>query len=58
MLGGLKMRTNGKELEENIGNVEYVYKYGVDTVTLQTCIAILSKALLYILRNMREDRRS
>lgn len=41
------MRENGKELEENIGNVEYVYKYGVDTIPLQTCILLLSKALLF-----------
>lgn len=52
------MRKNGKELEENIGNVEYVYRYGVDIVPLQTCILLLSKALLYILRNMRKIRRS
>lgn len=47
------MRANGKELEENIGNVEYIYKYGADSVPIQTCIAFICKALLFILRRMR-----
>ena len=55
VIGGLKMRIDCKELEENINNVEYVYKFGINTVPLETCILFLSKALLYILRNMEGD---
>lgn len=49
------MRKPGKELEENISNVEYVYRCGIDYVPIQTCIQMLSKAILFILRNMRTN---
>lgn len=51
------MRENGKELEANTNNVERVYMLGVDYIPVQDCIQILSKAILFILRNMYRNHK-